>query len=114
MFPLSPMVEAPNSSHSSALSVPSFSLSIPASVRRARVSLRSSRVQRLVARSCGLSKSEKLTNSSNCSGIATRMGMNNSVVAILYSRTPLPSQSCFSTVRGVTPSISAGFTASAF
>ena len=114
MFPLSPMVEAPNSSHSRAESVPSFSFSMPASVRRARVSLRSSRVQMLVARSCGLSKSENFTKSSNRgSGIATRMGMNSSVVASLYSRTPFPSQSWRSEVCADTPSISAGFTASA-
>ena len=115
MLPLSPTVEAPNSSHSRAESVPSFSLSMPASVRRARVSFRSSRVQMLVARSCGLSKSENLTKSSKLfSGMATRMGMNNSVIAIRYSRTPFPSQSWRSVVCGVTPSISAGFTASAF
>ena len=77
--------------------------------------MRSSRVQMLVARSCGLSKSENLTKSSKLfSGMATRMGMNNSVVAIRYSRTPFPSQSWRSVVCGVTPSISAGFTASAF
>ena len=84
MLPLSPIVEAPNSSHSSAESVPSFSLSIPARVRRARVSLRSSLVQMLVARSCGFSNSENFTKSSKvASGIATRMGMKSSVVAIL-------------------------------
>ena len=115
MLPLSPTVEAPNSSHSRALSVPSFSFTMPASVRRARVSLRSSRVQMLVARSCGLSNNEKRMNASKSgNAIVTRIGMNSSVVASGYSRTPLPSQSCFSTVRGVTPSISAGFTASAF
>ena len=55
-----------------------------------------------------------MKSSKPASGIAARMGMNSSVVASRYSRTPLPSQSCRRVVPGVTPSMSAGFTASAF
>ena len=68
-FPLSPTPLAPNSSHSSALSIPSFSSSIPPSTRRARCSFTSSRVQRLVARSCGFTVRENRMKSSEARGL---------------------------------------------
>ncbi len=61
MFPESPMPEAPNSSHSRAESVPSFSFSIPPRVRRPSCSFRSSRVQMLVERSWLFSKRQNRT-----------------------------------------------------